>query len=586
MTLTIKDQLNLTGSGKPGSPAPNSESKASESPRANPVCLEIPVTVRSTSGTDGDASAAFREDGRTVIVFDNGAVLRLSSNLPAGQALIVSNAQGREVACRVVSGRNLPSIKGYVEVEFVEPVNDFWRIHQTVEPASVALPAALPAVLPQAKLAERPVAIPAATPMAQTPVPPVAVPTKQTGLPSNSPPNSLSGSAPSFEDIAGLVQMSATAHSVKLPVPTAGNAVTKSDTSSQIEAAVANMFVKEAEASVSKIGSSASPIRPAAVEQRPVAGDREVSSVLQKTPISGGVVAKGPLASGQISPASLSNESGKRWQFIAAGLALVLVGFGAGQFFLHKGSAPASTAATAAPPASVAQPTPAPVSAPPSAPSSAIDPAQPIQPAIQQGVVPAEQVSTIASVSVEARNPASVIPGNTRQQDAKQQSSAATRRAVIPDLKMSSPTAPRQPLAKLADGSVPTIDAASTGPVGGNPGGASLATVMHSENQPAAPPSLGPSAVPGRVIRDPKLIYSTRPVYPPMAKDTHVQGTVVVSAEVEPTGKVTAVTVESGPMLLRGAAIEAVKQWKYAPALVDGRPVTAHITVGVDFHLN
>jgi protein TonB len=71
-----------------------------------------------------------------------------------------------------------------------------------------------------------------------------------------------------------------------------------------------------------------------------------------------------------------------------------------------------------------------------------------------------------------------------------------------------------------------------------------------------------------------------------MAKDTRVQGTVVVSAEVEPTGKVTAVTVESGPMLLRGAAIEAVKQWKYAPALVDGRPVAAHITVGVEFHLN
>ena len=71
-----------------------------------------------------------REEGRTVIVFDNGAVLRSTNNMPVGQTVILSNPNGRDVVCRVVGGRNLPSVKGYVEVEFIEAVNDFWGIHQ------------------------------------------------------------------------------------------------------------------------------------------------------------------------------------------------------------------------------------------------------------------------------------------------------------------------------------------------------------------------------------------------------------------------------------------------------------------------
>jgi outer membrane biosynthesis protein TonB len=39
-------------------------------------------------------------------------------------------------------------------------------------------------------------------------------------------------------------------------------------------------------------------------------------------------------------------------------------------------------------------------------------------------------------------------------------------------------------------------------------------------------------------------------------------------------------------MLLREAAIDAVKQWKYAPELIDGKPVAAQVTIGVEFRLN
>jgi hypothetical protein len=190
MTLTVKESPELNNPGKPGSLAQNSENKSvkpGESPRPNPVCLEVPVTVRSLPGQHDNpslASGPTREEGRTVIVFDNGAVLRLSNTLPAGQTMIVSNAQGRDVVCRIVQGRNLPTVKGYVEVEFLEPVNDFWRIHGTPEPAG-ALPTATPVL---------------ASPLAPPIVAPVTTPSKEA--------NTSSGNAPSFEDIVGVVRMS------------------------------------------------------------------------------------------------------------------------------------------------------------------------------------------------------------------------------------------------------------------------------------------------------------------------------------------------------------------------------------------
>jgi protein TonB len=71
-----------------------------------------------------------------------------------------------------------------------------------------------------------------------------------------------------------------------------------------------------------------------------------------------------------------------------------------------------------------------------------------------------------------------------------------------------------------------------------------------------------------------------------MAKQSGVQGTVVVSAEVTPSGNVGNVKAVSGPMFLREAAIDAVKQWKYSPELADGKPVSTQVSINIDFRLN
>jgi protein TonB len=82
------------------------------------------------------------------------------------------------------------------------------------------------------------------------------------------------------------------------------------------------------------------------------------------------------------------------------------------------------------------------------------------------------------------------------------------------------------------------------------------------------------------------MISSVGIVYPPTAKQSSIQGSVTVSATVNESGKVVSATAVSGPLLLRQAAVDSVKQWKYLPGTVDGKPTTAQVNVRVDFHLN
>jgi TonB family protein len=73
------------------------------------------------------------------------------------------------------------------------------------------------------------------------------------------------------------------------------------------------------------------------------------------------------------------------------------------------------------------------------------------------------------------------------------------------------------------------------------------------------------------------------PVYPPIAKAAHVQGDVLLHADVDEHGKVTAVEAIGGPPMLRQAAIEAVKRWTYQPFAVDGKIAPVHVVVSMPF---
>src|SRR5712675_2470587 len=97
-------------------------------PKVQPVALEIAVTVNGARAVEGsDKREPFSETTQTVLVFGNGAVIRLSSSVEPGQLLFLTNEKTRkEVVCQVVKSKNYRSGSGYVELEFTEPVLGFW----------------------------------------------------------------------------------------------------------------------------------------------------------------------------------------------------------------------------------------------------------------------------------------------------------------------------------------------------------------------------------------------------------------------------------------------------------------------------
>lgn len=119
------------------------------------------------------------------------------------------------------------------------------------------------------------------------------------------------------------------------------------------------------------------------------------------------------------------------------------------------------------------------------------------------------------------------------------------------------------------------------GTVGGQIGG-----VAGGEPKAEEPPKpSGPVRVGGN-IREPKKLRNVPPVYPEVAKQARVQGTVVLEATIDPSGRVDNVRVLRGIPLLNDAAVDAVRKWVYSPTLLNGRPVPVIMTVTVNFTLS
>ncbi|MYB32185.1 MAG: M56 family metallopeptidase [Acidobacteria bacterium] len=84
-------------------------------------------------------------------------------------------------------------------------------------------------------------------------------------------------------------------------------------------------------------------------------------------------------------------------------------------------------------------------------------------------------------------------------------------------------------------------------------------------------------------VSPPRKIQGVAPVYPPEALAAGAEGVVVVEAAISSTGEVTDVEVVRSVPLLDEAAVAAVAEWRYTPALLDGEPVSTRMTVSVTF---
>ena len=74
-----------------------------------------------------------------------------------------------------------------------------------------------------------------------------------------------------------------------------------------------------------------------------------------------------------------------------------------------------------------------------------------------------------------------------------------------------------------------------------------------------------------------------RAVAPSVALRDYVTGNVTIDALIDESGHVTSTKILSGPAMLHKSAIEALRQYRYEPALKNGKAVSAHVTVTVPF---
>jgi periplasmic protein TonB len=159
-------------------------------------------------------------------------------------------------------------------------------------------------------------------------------------------------------------------------------------------------------------------------------------------------------------------------------------------------------------------------------------------------------------------------------------------------------TAITAPAHKTQDTPPPPPVGTTSGVVGGVPGGVvdgvpgGVFSEMLGSARSAPVVAKMPDPTPVKRIRvasrvvEANLIHDVAPQYPPEAGRARIQGTVVLLAVIGTDGSVKDVRIESGLPVFAQAAIDAVKQWRYKPYMIDGEPVEVDSRITINFALS
>ncbi len=548
-------------------PGAEQSSKPSQSPasqlHSDAVSLEVPLKVHGSKVTETvrgvpPQTEPFEEETSSMIVFPHGGVLRMSTAVSAGQMLVLTNLKSRQDAiCRVVKVRSYSNSSSYVEVEFTHRQPGFWGVYFESDAIADATSAVKPAEVSEQE----------GTGSKQT--------TAGTGAVKNP---ALDKKESTFIAIGSQEDVQPAASSTSAPA----------SSKTKVAAPDSRAFQKAVPAAtvppVSTTGAQPSSSKTSKIQQE----EKDASLASETLGAGSGGSAKtvvAPKASGAFTGEAFGSQGdltkqdeqgseGKKSGLLIAicGVALVLAAAGAGILWHHK-STDSPVAQTQAPVASampshaVQVPAPQPAIAPPvSKPNPATQ--NSLRPAPSNPVRPPKETVTITE------SPAAPAPESSAP-------SAAARKPVpsIFGALNSHPVASRQ----RADGvAAPKVDAVAA------PGGDALAGITSSSVNPTAPPApalrvTAPIQASSGGARLPQLLVRVIPQYPPLAKQTHTEGDVMLEIAVDRAGNVTDAKVLSGPASLRMAAIGAVKRWKYQP--VEGQTDSLKMTVTIQFRL-
>jgi protein TonB len=129
------------------------------------------------------------------------------------------------------------------------------------------------------------------------------------------------------------------------------------------------------------------------------------------------------------------------------------------------------------------------------------------------------------------------------------------------------------------------------GVAGGVPGGSASGVLGGiiggtGSNLPPPPKAATPTRIRvGGNVQQASLIRQVQPSYPPLAKAAHVSGTVVLHAIISKDGSIQQLEYVSGPAMLMTSAMDAVRQWRYKPTMLNGEPVEVDTQITVVFTL-
>jgi protein TonB len=124
------------------------------------------------------------------------------------------------------------------------------------------------------------------------------------------------------------------------------------------------------------------------------------------------------------------------------------------------------------------------------------------------------------------------------------------------------------------------------GVAGGSSGGVLGGVIGGAGNAPPPPPKAALKRVTvGGNVQAARLVNRVQPIYPPLARQTRISGTVKLHAIIGKGGNVEQLQVVSGHPLLVQSALDAVRQWRYQPTLLNGDPVEVDTEIDVIFSL-
>ncbi|HUO34044.1 MAG TPA: energy transducer TonB [Candidatus Acidoferrum sp.] len=130
------------------------------------------------------------------------------------------------------------------------------------------------------------------------------------------------------------------------------------------------------------------------------------------------------------------------------------------------------------------------------------------------------------------------------------------------------------------------VEGGVAGGIPGGSGGGVLGGIIGGAPGSNLPPPPKPSVSRIKVggnVQAASLVRQVMPIYPPIARTAHIQGTVVLHAIIAKDGSIEELQYVSGPPLLMRSAMDAVRQWRYRPTLLNGEPVEVDTTISVVF---